>query len=755
MATLPNVIVVRGSALPAWAARLDGSEPRILAEDDVRAPRDEQLLARALESADCALIDGSTAFARVARRLRDLQPALQVATVVAPEDRDRAQRSLLFAPGVGELWLVTPEETGPDLVARLADLTHRRQLYVRTRKRIETAHAAALSTPVPATPSSERALVSEAFLAGLLRVLPDPVFTIDEHGAVLSANEVGEHLLDSAERGTRPASIRELFALSPELGTDALHQLAETTLDAETRSRDGEERSWQLRIAPIRAGDLQAWAVVAHDLTEHYRAQRQLEEQAAELEGQAAELEAQAAEMEAQQEELRERTDAAEHAQLLAERARIEADAANAAKSQFLATMSHELRTPLNAIVGYAELLNLELSGPLNDKQRGYLGRLTASGSHLLGLISDILDLAKIDAGGMQIRTERESLAQAIDSALTVVLAQATQRGVALSAPRNEDAPYAGDSDRVRQILLNLLSNAVKFTEPGGRITVSSGVAASAPSDARLMGEGPWAWITVADTGRGIAPAMQATVFDPFVQVDGGRTREVGGTGLGLAISRRLARLMAGDLTLESTLGTGSSFTLWLPSPAPAPGSRAEEPAAARAARAQRGAGEHRAHGLREIGMCLREDLEAILESFIARIRADATFVDVRRTSQPLLEDHTLALLADIAQSLVASDQAAGLDPLNSEDSASIMRVIAELHGRQRRRVGWTEEQLARGYDLLLDELTTRLGRYEAAPSADATLALAMIRATVHQARTTAVAAFREAPARAAGEGGK
>ena len=745
VATLPNVLVVRGEAMPAWAARLDGAEPRVLSEDDVRAPADEQLLVRALEGADCALIDGSIAFARVARRLQDLRPALQVAAVIAPEQREQAQHSLLFAPGIGELWLVTPDETGPALVARLADVTRRRQLYARTRQRIESEHAAEVAAAASAPPAPERALASEAFLAGLLRVLPDPVFTIDERGAVLSTNDVAEQLLDSVADRARLMSIWELFQLARGSGDTSLDDAHETTLDAETLSRDGERRSWQLRVAPIRAGDFHAWAVVAHDLTEHHRTQRQLEEQAAELEEQAAELEAQAVEMEAQQEELRERTEAAEHAQMIAERARAEANAANAAKSQFLATMSHELRTPLNAIVGYAELLHLELSGPLNDAQRGYLERLQASGGHLLGLISDILDLAKIDAGGMVIRAERGSVAQAIEASVSVVLAQATQRGVALSSLRSDaDAHYVGDSARITQILLNLLSNAVKFTEPGGRIEVASAREAAAPSDARLMGEGPWVKITVADTGIGIAPEMQATVFDPFVQVDGGRTRSAGGTGLGLAISRRLARLMGGDLTLESTLGSGSSFTLWLPSPARAPGSGDEEPAATRAARAQRGAAEHRAHGLRDIGVSLREELEPILESFIARIRADAEFVNLRRTSQPLLEDHTLAFLADIAQSLVVADQAAALDPLNTADSASIMRVIADLHGRQRRRLGWTEAQVGRGYTLLLDELTTRLQRYDAAPSKDVGLALGMIRGMVAQARTTSLAAFRE-----------
>ena len=746
MATLPNVAVVRGSSLPAWVARL-GSEPHVLSEAEVRAHGDEQLLLRVLESANCALIDGSVSFARVARRLHDLQRTLQVAAVVAPEERERAQRSLLFAPGVGELWLVTPDEVGPELIARLTDLTHRRRLYARTRRRIETGHAAAsasTNTPVPA----ERSLASEAFLAGLLRVLPEPVLTIDEHGVVLSTNDAGEQLLDSAGGETRPSSIGELFLLPDGAGRVTMDHIRATTLDAETESRDGARRSWQLRAAPIRAGELHAWAVVARDLTEHYRVQRQLEEQAAELEEQAAELEAQAAEMELQQDELRERTSVAEHAQMISERARAEADAANAAKSQFLATMSHELRTPLNAIVGYAELLNLELSGPLNSVQRGYLDRLKASGGHLLGLISDILDLAKIDAGGMIIRAQRGSVTQAIDAALAVVLAQATQRGVALSAIRaDEDTAYVGDDDRVRQILLNLLSNAVKFTEPGGRIEVSGRKIAATPPDARVTGEGPWASITVSDTGIGIGAEMQATVFDPFVQVDGGRTREVGGTGLGLAISRRLARLMGGDLTLESTLGSGSSFTLWLPSPARAGGESGEESAASRVARARRGATEHRAHGLRDIGMLLREELEAILESFIARIRADAEFVDVRRSSQALLEDHALAFLADMAQSLVAADHAVTLDPLNPSDSASIMRVIAELHGQQRRRIGWTESQVARGYVLLLDELTTRLNRYVEIPSPDAIVALGMIRGMVTKARTVSLAAFRDSPA--------
>ena len=246
---------------------------------------------------------------------------------------------------------------------------------------------------------------------------------------------------------------------------------------------------------------------------------------------------------------------------------------ANLAKSQFLSAMSHEIRTPLNAIIGFTALLDLEIAGPTTLTQRQYLARIKESSRHLLGLIEDILDLAKVEAGQMRVRSERVEAARSISEAVALVAPQATTGGVTIAHGCPDDCLIMADEDRVRQILLNLLSNAIKFTGSGGHVTVGCGVVDALDPAATPAGEGPWVFIRVADTGVGIPADRVASVFDPFIQVDHGLTKQVGGTGLGLTISRELARRMGGDLTLKSALGEGSCFTLWLPSANESPAS--------------------------------------------------------------------------------------------------------------------------------------------------------------------------------------
>jgi signal transduction histidine kinase len=259
----------------------------------------------------------------------------------------------------------------------------------------------------------------------------------------------------------------------------------------------------------------------------------------------------------------------AERAQELAEEARTltaEAQEANRAKSQFLSTMSHEIRTPLNAIIGFTSLFDLELDGPLAPRQSQYLERIRASSAHLLKLIEDVLDLAKVEAGRMEVRRERAPAEAAVSVAVGLVEPQAAAAGITIDYREGSTDAYLGDEDRVRQILVNLLANAVKFTARGGRVTVTCGTAREPDADARqLSHEAPWVFIRVADTGMGIAPDMRESVFAAFVQTEQGLTRRRDGTGLGLTISRELARCMDGDLTLRSELGKGSQFTLWLP----------------------------------------------------------------------------------------------------------------------------------------------------------------------------------------------
>jgi two-component system, cell cycle sensor histidine kinase and response regulator CckA len=258
---------------------------------------------------------------------------------------------------------------------------------------------------------------------------------------------------------------------------------------------------------------------------------------------------------------------AAERANLeLAERT-AEAESANRAKSEFLANMSHEFRTPINAIVGYADLLTMEIAGPLTAKQQDQLNRIRASSNHLLGLVEDVLDLAKIEAGRLTVEIERTPAAIPVTAALELIAPQADERGIEIrnECPRDPDTCFEGDTDRVRQILANLLSNAVKFTDSGGRITVSCQVPSAPDPAAALSPDTRWMCLSVEDTGIGMEPDQLDAVFGAFVQGESGRTRTRGGTGLGLTISRRLASLMGGTLTVTSEPGVGSRFTLWLP----------------------------------------------------------------------------------------------------------------------------------------------------------------------------------------------
>lgn len=241
---------------------------------------------------------------------------------------------------------------------------------------------------------------------------------------------------------------------------------------------------------------------------------------------------------------------------------RAEAEDANLAKSRFLATISHELRTPLNAIVGYSDLLAQGVHGPLTEKQSGCVARIRASGHHLAALVDDVLDLSRIESGGLSISRTEVPLGPTVAEALDMVRHQAAEQGAEIISRVDPDEPAAclGDPDRTRQILVNLLSNAVKFGGANGRVEVRCRLQASRPDGA----EGPWRALDVEDTGPGIAADQRTRIFEPFVQVDDSATRTTGGAGLGLAISRQLARIMEGDLTVESQPGDGARFTLWL-----------------------------------------------------------------------------------------------------------------------------------------------------------------------------------------------
>jgi len=231
-----------------------------------------------------------------------------------------------------------------------------------------------------------------------------------------------------------------------------------------------------------------------------------------------------------------------------------EALEANRAKSDFLAAMSHELRTPLNAIGGYAQLIELGIRGPVTEAQRVDLAKIQRSKNHLEGLVSDVLSFAKLGAGRIELRIAPIDVEPLLVSVLDMIAPQLGEKGLTLApllAPPG--LKVSGDIDRTRQILINLLANALKFTMPGGTLALT----ATTDGDAVAIG--------VADTGIGIPEDQLTRIFEPFVQAKRAVNPADQGVGLGLAISQRLARAMGGDLTVQSIVGKGSTFTLTLP----------------------------------------------------------------------------------------------------------------------------------------------------------------------------------------------
>jgi signal transduction histidine kinase len=222
-------------------------------------------------------------------------------------------------------------------------------------------------------------------------------------------------------------------------------------------------------------------------------------------------------------------------------------------KSQFLANMSHELRTPLNAILGYAELLVDGIYGVLPDRPKGVLERIQNNGKHLLALINDVLDLAKIEAGQLTLTLEDYSLPEVVQSVVTATEPLATSKGLKFAAVLQDNLPKAhGDARRVSQVLLNLVGNAIKFTDEG-EIEIRA-----------ILDKGQFV-LTVRDTGPGIPDADQDRIFGEFQQIDNTNTRRQGGTGLGLAISKRMVEMQGGTISVDSVLGQGSTFRVILP----------------------------------------------------------------------------------------------------------------------------------------------------------------------------------------------
>jgi signal transduction histidine kinase len=241
-----------------------------------------------------------------------------------------------------------------------------------------------------------------------------------------------------------------------------------------------------------------------------------------------------------------------------AQAARRVAEASNRAKTEFLSRMSHELRTPLNAVLGFAQVLQLDTKEPLTPRQRGMLDHIEASGAHLLAMISDVLDVSRIESGGVQLQPERIGVEALLQHCLHMVQAQAQAAGLHVVMHADPDAAWLwADRTRLTQVLLNLLSNAIKYNQPGGTVSLIT-----QHQDGCVV-------FKVEDTGLGLSPDQLRQLFEPFNRL-GREASGLPGTGIGLVICQRLVALMGGELEVQSVEGEGSVFGFKLPLAPPA-----------------------------------------------------------------------------------------------------------------------------------------------------------------------------------------
>ncbi len=530
--------VAQQAAQALERARLFEAERTARAESEVQSARfravqdaavDGFALVRAVRDADGAVVDFAYLYANPAaealtagaapslagRRMLDLFPHLVEAGVFAeyaavadggpPFLTEMAYR----ADGLDAVFRVSAVRIAPDEVAiGFGDISER--------TRLQAAEQQALAQARAARDHLER-VISQAPVSMYIARGREHVYEV--------VNDAWCAIVRRRAEDVVGRSMREAF---PEVGAQGVYELVERVYDSGEAHVDAAQRLlltdaaghttehfFNIVYQPLRdaEGAVYAMAVVATEVTELVQARRD------------------------------------------AETALRVAEAANRAKGEFLAVMSHELRTPLNAIGGYTELMELGIHGPVTDAQRNALARIQTSQRHLLGLINEVLNYTRVEAGAVRYQTTDVPVAEVLQTCEALTAPQVSARGLALDVATCEPAALSARADRekVQQIVLNLLSNAIKFTESGGRLAVWC-----TPGAERVA-------IHVADTGRGISADELERVFEPFVQVDARLTRTQDGVGLGLAISRDLARGMGGDLTLTSTPGAGSTFTLELP----------------------------------------------------------------------------------------------------------------------------------------------------------------------------------------------
>jgi signal transduction histidine kinase len=408
-----------------------------------------------------------------------------------------------------------------------------------------------------------------SWLFGVINAVTDPILLTDLDGRILMANAVAEMLLtadDQKSEGRRRAvALNNMLFSAALFNKDGLEPSRREILLLDPT--DGQDLLFEVISTPVRIRLGEAGvALILRNVTDLRRASEEIEENYRKL--RAAEVEARADAMEKVQlyeqvtrhsEELREKVrlataELAGQNELLRRQA-FELEQASAAKSQFLANVSHELRTPLNAIIGYTHLMLEGVSGEMNASQHEKLNRVDSNARHLLAIINDLLDIARIESGKLPVQLERVALPDLVDEVMTEVeplidgTSLTVSRAIAPAVPE-----LRTDRQKVKQIILNLLSNALKFT-PQGSVSI---VLDYHPGDEEAS-------VAVTDTGIGISEENQKTIFEAFGQADSSYAKRHGGTGLGLSICCRLAAILGGRITVASKLGEGSTFTLFLP----------------------------------------------------------------------------------------------------------------------------------------------------------------------------------------------
>jgi len=372
----------------------------------------------------------------------------------------------------------------------------------------------------------------------LLDAAPDAILEVDSQGRIVLINQTAEKMFGYSRDELMGLNVETLVPASMRAGHVA-HRTSYTAhpqmrpmgtgLELHAQRKDGSLFPVEISLSPNPNEEGERVIALVRDIT----ARRQVEDRLKAIQEQyTAELSAKNQQLEARN---------------------LDVERANRLKSEFLASMSHELRTPLHTIIGFSELLTEELEGPLNDKQKRFLGHILQDSRHLLDLINEILDLSKIEAGRLELQKEEMDFAGCLQEVVGGIQQQAAAKSIRLEVNNEYRGTLYADRTRVKEILYNLLSNALKFTPDGGHVWVQTVV------------QGRELHVLVGDTGIGVHPEEHHTIFEKFYQVGSTTKGTREGTGLGLPITRKLVELHGGQIRLESSPGEGSRFSFTLP----------------------------------------------------------------------------------------------------------------------------------------------------------------------------------------------